>query len=116
MNTLLRKFKQTELSSWRFLAGAITLSCLISASAVAQIAPDKTIAQIPNVDSRETLPPQDIIPPAPIPPLPTTPPSSPAQPEELLPAPTTPEQLPPATTEETITVTEFIFTGNTAFS
>ena len=74
------------------------------------------LTQVPNPDSRETLPPQDIIPPTPIPPLPPTPPSSPAQPEELLPLPTTPEQLPTTTAEETITVTEFIFTGNTAFS
>ena len=116
MNTLFGKFRQPELSSWRFLAGAITLSCLISDPAIAQMTPDKTIAQVPNGDSRETLPPQDIIPPTPIPPLPTTPSSSPAQPEELLPLPTTPEQISPTTTEETITVTEFIFTGNTAFS
>ncbi|MDJ0743963.1 MAG: ShlB/FhaC/HecB family hemolysin secretion/activation protein [Xenococcaceae cyanobacterium MO_167.B27] len=75
-------------------------------SAIAQIIPDQ----------RETIPPQDIIPPTPIPSLPTTPPASPAQPEELLPSPTTPEQLPAPTTEETITVTEFIFTGNTAVS
>ncbi len=67
-------------------------------------------------EPRETIPPQDIIPPTPIPALPTTPPASPAQPEELLPSPTTPEPVPPTTTEETITVTEFIFTGNTAFS
>ncbi len=67
-------------------------------------------------DQRETIPPQDIIPPTPIPSLPTTPPASPAQPEELLPSPTTPEPVPTPTTEETITVTEFIFTGNTAFS
>ncbi len=73
-------------------------------SAIAQIIPDQ----------RETIPPQDIIPPTPIPSLPTNPPASPAQPEELLPSPTTPQPIPTPTTEETITVTEFIFTGNTA--
>ena len=77
--------------------------------------PKSAIAQI-TPDQRETIPPQDIISPTPIPSLPTTPPASPAQPEELLPLPTTPEPVTPPTTEETITVTEFIFTGNTAFS
>ncbi|MDJ0689263.1 MAG: ShlB/FhaC/HecB family hemolysin secretion/activation protein [Xenococcaceae cyanobacterium MO_188.B32] len=94
----------------------LTCFCMISSSAVAQIIPNKTTAQRFNPDKRETIPPQDITPPNPIPPFPPTLPSSPAQPEELLPPPITPEQLPDKTIEETITVTEFIFTGNTAFS
>ena len=61
------------------------------------------------------LPPQDINPPPSPSPLPEKPPSSPPSPEELLPFPSTsPEEF--LNTEETITVTEFIFTGNTLFT
>ena len=64
------------------------------------------------------LPPQDIIPPTPLPPLPEKPPSQLPTPEEILPSPSEPTrpdgELPD--TEETITVTEFRFTGNTAFT
>ena len=93
-----------------FVALFVSYFCLIPLRAVAQIAPNNTIDP-----DRQKVPPQDITPPAPIPPLPTTPPS-PAPPEELLPAPETPKQPPGNNTEETITVTEFIFTGNTVFS
>ena len=69
----------------------------------------------PNSSDIPRIPLQDIIPPPSPPPLPEKPPSSPPPPEELLPSPITPpEELP--TTEETITVTKFIFTGNTAFN
>ena len=61
------------------------------------------------------LQPQDVNPPPPRPSLPEATPSSPPSPEELLPSPLTPsEEL--FNTEETITVTEFIFTGNTLFT
>lgn len=93
----------------------VSCFCLVSPGAVAQSTSDNTIDRVFNSDKNETLPPQDITPPNPIPPLPTTPPSSPPQPEELLPSPKTPEQ-PLNNTEQTITVTEFIFTGNTAFT
>lgn len=91
-----------------FVALFVSYFCLMPFRAVAQIAPNK-------IDPDREIPPQNITPPAPIPTLPTTP-TSPAPPEELLPSPKTPEQPPGNTTEETITVTEFIFTGNTAFS
>ncbi len=69
----------------------------------------------PDSPAIPRIPPQDIIPPPSPPPLPEKIPSSPPPPEELLPSPITPpEELPP--TEETITVTKFIFTGNTAFT
>ena len=93
-----------------FIALFFSYFCLIPFRAVAQIPPNNTI----DTD-RQEVPPQDIAPPNPIPSLPTTP-SSPAPPEELLPSPKTPKQPPGDTTEETITVTEFSFTGNTAFS
>jgi hemolysin activation/secretion protein len=77
------------------------------ASEIAQNIPDSL--DIPD------LPPQDVMPPPPPPALPERPPSPPPPPEELLPFPTAPpEELP--RTEETITVTEFIFTGNTTFT
>ncbi len=64
------------------------------------------------------LPPQEIVPPTPLPPLPEKPPSQLPTPEEILPPPSKPTspggELP--STEETITVTEFRFTGNTAFT
>ncbi len=61
------------------------------------------------------IPPQDVIPPQPSPALPETPPSSPPSPEELLPSPQiSPEDIPQL--EEIIAVTEFKFTGNTAFT
>ena len=61
------------------------------------------------------LAPQDVIPLLSPPPLPEKLPSSLPSPEELLPSPiTAPEKLP--SPEETIIVTEFIFTGNTAFT
>ena len=69
----------------------------------------------PDSPTVPQLPPQDVIPPPSPPSLPEEPPSPPPPPEELLPSPITPpEELP--STEETITVTEFIFTGNTAFT
>ncbi len=69
----------------------------------------------PNSPDIPRIAPQDIIPPPAPPSLPEKPPSSPPPPEELIPSPITPpEKLP--STEETITVTEFIFTGNTAFT
>ena len=76
-------------------------------SDITQNSPDSPI--IPQI------PPQDVIPPLSPPSLPEKPPSSLPSPEELLPSPITqPEELP--STEETIIVTEFIFTGNTAFT
>ena len=61
------------------------------------------------------IPPQDIIPPPSPPSIPEKPPSSPPSPEELLPSPQiAPEDIPKL--EETITVTKFKFTGNTAFT
>lgn len=61
------------------------------------------------------IPPQDVIPPPSPPSLPEKPPSSPPPPEELLPSPQiSPEDVPRL--EENITVTEFKFTGNTAFT
>ena len=69
----------------------------------------------PNSSDIPRIPPQDIIPPPAPPSLPEKTPSSPPPPEELLPSPITPsEEFPSA--EETITVTKFIFTGNTAFN
>ncbi|WP_019506232.1 ShlB/FhaC/HecB family hemolysin secretion/activation protein [Pleurocapsa sp. PCC 7319] len=68
-----------------------------------------------SLDSRDRpqIPPQDIIPPSSPPSLPEEPPSLPPPPEELLPSPRIPsEEF--LNTEETITVTKFIFTGNTA--
>ena len=59
--------------------------------------------------------PQDINPPLPPPSLPETQPVSPPSPEDLLPSPPAVlEDL--LNTEETIIVTEFIFTGNTVFT
>jgi hemolysin activation/secretion protein len=70
---------------------------------------------IPDSPAVPQIPPQDVIPPPSPPSLPEEPSSSPPPSEELLPSPTTPpEELP--NTEETITVTKFIFTGNTAFT
>ena len=75
----------------------------------------QTVNDTPNNSDTPTLPPQDIIPPPAPPNLPETPLTPPPAPEELLPAPTNPpEELPNA--EESITVTEFIFTGNTIFT
>ena len=70
----------------------------------------------PSTESQ--LPPQEIIPPSPSPPLPETPPKPPPPPEELIPFPPSPASPPSGlpSTAETITVTEFKFTGNTAFS
>ncbi|MDJ0690299.1 MAG: ShlB/FhaC/HecB family hemolysin secretion/activation protein [Xenococcaceae cyanobacterium MO_188.B32] len=69
----------------------------------------------PDSPAIPQIPPQDVIPPLSPPSLPEQTPSSPPPPEELLPFPITPpEELP--STEETIIVTEFIFTGNTAFT
>ena len=69
----------------------------------------------PDTPAIPQIPPQDVIPPPSYPSLPEKPASSPPTPEELLPLPITPpEELP--SNEETITVTEFIFTGNTAFT
>lgn len=116
MNTLFGKLLVLELSSPIFLVLFFTCFGIIPIPAFAQITINNTAAQILNSNQRETIPPQDIIPPSPIPPLSPTPPSSPEQPENLLPSPITPEQIPVITTEETITVTEFIFIGNTAFS
>ena len=66
----------------------------------------------PNIPQ---IPPQDVIPPPSPPSIPEKPPSSPPPPEELLPSPQiSPEDVPRL--EETITVTEFKFTGNTAFT
>ena len=73
-------------------------------------------AQITNPDS-EQLPPQDIIPPTPQPvPIPNPNPSPPPPPEDVLPSPLTPTPLNTFPGMETITVTEFQFTGNTVFS
>ena len=116
MDTLLSKFLSPKPSSSSLLVLFVTCFWIVAPAAVAQITVDNTVAQVLNPERRETIPPQDIIPPNPIPPLSPTPPSSPEQPENLLPSPTTPEQIPAPTTEETIIVTEFIFTGNTAFS
>jgi hemolysin activation/secretion protein len=69
----------------------------------------------PNSTDIPQITPQDIIPPPSPPSLPKRPPSALPPPEELLPSPITPpEELP--STEETITVTKFTFTGNTAFT
>ena len=77
-------------------------------------------SDIPNNRSNtpnlpQIIPPQDVIPPSSAPSLPEQTPSSPPLPEELLPFPLTPPTELPGT-EENITVTEFIFTGNTAFT
>ena len=75
-------------------------------------------AQTPAPTTEPELPPQDIIPPTPLPPLPETPPSQLPKPEEILPSspePTRPDEELPGT-EKTITVTEFQFTDNTAFT
>ncbi|MDJ0648677.1 MAG: ShlB/FhaC/HecB family hemolysin secretion/activation protein [Xenococcaceae cyanobacterium MO_188.B19] len=67
-----------------------------------------------NLNSPQ-LSPQDINPPPQPTPFPETSPSSPPSPQELLPIlNTSPEDF--LNTEETITVTEFIFTGNTIFT
>ena len=110
MNTLFSKLRSKHGFDLLFALLFISSFGLISTPAVAQAAPDNT------TDSNlQEIPPQDITPPNPIPPLPTTP-DSPTPPEELLPSPQTPKK--PSdnnTTEETITVTEFKFTGNTVF-
>ncbi|MEO0932932.1 MAG: ShlB/FhaC/HecB family hemolysin secretion/activation protein [Cyanobacteria bacterium J06641_2] len=73
-------------------------------------------AQVTNPDS-EQLPPQDVIPPTPQPlPIPDTTPSPPPPPEDVLPSPRTPTPSDELPATETITVTEFNFTGNTVFS
>ena len=69
----------------------------------------------PDSPAIQQIPPQDVIPPPSSPSLPEKPPSSPPSPEELLPFPITPPEDFPSK-EETIIVTEFIFTGNTAFT
>ena len=90
---------------WLKLA-VIVLSSLIVAS------PGK--AQTPTNPSAPEVPPQDVIPPT-TPPIPESPSPSELPPEEfLLPEPSLPEA--PPSTEETLTVTEFRFTGNTALS
>ena len=97
----------------------VNVSKLISAVLISTIMANSLHAQTvdtnPNIPNSPKLPPQDINPLPPRPSLPEKPPSSPPSPEELLPSPSTsPEEL--FNTEETITVTEFIFTGNTAFT
>ena len=98
-----------SLSGWLLLLHlSLAIAAIFSAGTVK--------AQINNPDS-EQLPPQDIIPPSPQPlPVPDPNPSPPPPPEDVLPSPRTPtpsDQLP---AQETITVTEFQFTGNTVFS
>ncbi|MDJ0682794.1 MAG: ShlB/FhaC/HecB family hemolysin secretion/activation protein [Xenococcaceae cyanobacterium MO_167.B52] len=91
----------------RQIIPAIVINAVLATSLKAQ-----TVETNPDTPQ---LFPQDINPPPTPPSLPETAPSSPPSPEELLPAPTTsPEEL--LNIEETIIVTEFIFTGNTAFS
>jgi hemolysin activation/secretion protein len=96
------------LSSWLlFLHFSLLITTTLNAAIVK--------AQVTLPDS-EQLPPQDVIPPNPQPPpIPNPNPSPPPPPEDVLPSPRipTPSDI-PAT--ETITVTEFKFTGNTVFS
>lgn len=78
-------------------------------------------AQVPNPNiPTPSLPPRDAIPPEPPPPpFPQTPPVPPPPPEELLPSPPSPPPTPerePEIPSNTITVTEFDFTNNTAFT
>ena len=75
------------------------------------------LAQVPNREATPELPPpQDIIPPLPLP-DPVTPKTS-QPPEDPLQFPSLPNTTPelPETVPESITVTEFEFTGNTVFS
>ncbi len=98
-----------SLSSWLLsLHLILTITTTLNAGIVK--------AQITNPDS-EQLPPQDIIPPNPQPaPIPQPNPSPPPPPEDVLPSPTIPTPTDRLPTTETITVTEFEFTGNTVFS
>lgn len=97
-----------SLSSWLLsLHFILTITTNLNAGIVkAQINPDS-----------EQLPPQDVIPPNPQPaPIPQQNPSPPPPPEDVLPSPTIPTPTDRFPTTETITVTEFEFTGNTVFS
>ena len=94
----------------RQLIFALLINMIIVTSLQAQ-----TVNNNPNTSDSLKPPPQDVNPPLPPPYLPETPPSSLPSPEELLPAPTiSPEHL--LNREETIIVTEFIFTGNNIFT
>ena len=97
------------LSSWLlFLHLGLAITTILNAGIVK--------AQVINPDS-EQLPPQDIIPPNPQPlPIPDPNPSPPPPPEDVLPSPRTPSPSDRLPGTETITVTEFQFTGNTVFS
>ncbi len=91
----------------RQIIPAIVINAVLATSLDAQ-----TVETNPDTPQ---LPPQDINPPPLPPPLPETSPESPPSPQDLLPTPpTSPEEF--LNTEETITVTEFIFTGNTLFT
>ena len=97
-----------SLSSWLLsLHFILTITTNLNAGIVkAQINPDS-----------EQLPPQDVIPPNPQPaPIPQPNPSPPPPPEDVLPSPAIPTPTDRFPTTETITVTEFEFTGNTVFS
>lgn len=75
------------------------------------------LAQVPDSEATPELPPpQDIMPPRPLPDPVTPKPSEP--PEDSLQAPPSPNTTPqsPETVSESIIVTEFEFTGNTVFS
>ena len=70
-----------------------------------------------KAQTNDTPPPQDVIPPTPQPPtIPDPVPSPPPQPEDVLPSPSLPTPSDKFPTTETITVTEFEFTGNTVLS
>ena len=94
-----------------------SLGVLISMSVSSFNAQAIELAQVPDREATPELPPpQDIIPPRPLP-DPVTPKPSPS-PEDPLQAPSSPNTTPklPETVPESITVTEFEFTGNTVFS
>lgn len=94
----------------RQLIFAVLINMIIVTSLQAQ-----TVNNNPNTSDSRKPPPQDVNPPLPPPYLPETPPASLPSPEELLPVPTiSPEKF--LNTEESILVTEFIFTGNTIFT
>ncbi len=70
-----------------------------------------------KAQTTNTPPPQDVIPPTPQPtPIPNPNPSPPPPPEDVLPTPAIPTPSDKLPVTETITVTEFEFTGNTVFS
>ncbi|MGK7915827.1 MAG: ShlB/FhaC/HecB family hemolysin secretion/activation protein, partial [Prochloraceae cyanobacterium] len=110
MATFLSKAKKSSSLSNYLKFGQIIFAVFISAIAFSGL-------QAQTIDSSDPPkpPPQDVIPPPTSPSLPETSPATPPTPEELLPSPTIPsEEL--FNTEETITVIEFIFTGNTVFT